>query len=133
MYYIFIVNVNCYSRKIENFANKLMFQAFDGDLIRRMPTFKTFRGDLIWRLDTKSAKSAKFNTPEILSHLFYPNLMICVKNIWLIEPNSSNQEHFLFIFPRGEVKCISHISEGECEGNIKSFLENRSLRKKVCA
>ena len=49
------------------------------------------------------------------------------------EPNSSNQEHFLVIFPGGEVKYILHIREGECEGNIKSFLENRSLGGKVCA
>ena len=47
--------------------------------------------------------------------------------------NSSNQEHFLCIFPGGEVKCILDIGEGECEGNIKSFLENRSLWEKVCA
>ena len=33
MYYIFIVNVNCYSTKIENFANELIYQAFDGDVI----------------------------------------------------------------------------------------------------
>ena len=26
-------------RKIENFANELMFQAFDGDLIWQIPTF----------------------------------------------------------------------------------------------
>ena len=51
----------------------------------------------------------------------------------MIEPNTSNQGHFLYIFPRGEVKCILHIGEGECEGNVKSFLENSSLRKKVCA
>ena len=30
------------------------------------------------------------------------------------------------------MKCILHIGEGECEGNIKSFLENRSLWEKVC-
>ena len=31
------------------------------------------------------------------------------------------------------MKCILHIREGECEGNIKPFLENRSLWEKVCA
>ena len=31
------------------------------------------------------------------------------------------------------MKCILHIGEGECEGNIKLFLENRSLWEKVCA
>ena len=49
------------------------------------------------------------------------------------EPNSSNQEHFLYIFSGGDVKCILHIGEGQCEGNIKSFLENRNLWEKVCA
>ena len=49
------------------------------------------------------------------------------------EPDSSNQEHFLYIFPGGEVKCNLHIEKGESERNIKSFLENRSLWKKVCA
>ena len=65
MYYVFIVNVNCYSTKIKNFANELIFQAF--------------RRDLILQLETKSAK---FNTPKILSHLFYPNLMIDVSMIY---------------------------------------------------
>lgn len=37
------------------------------------------------------------------------------------------------MFPGGEVKCILHIGEGECEGNIKSLLENRSLWAKFCA
>ena len=49
------------------------------------------------------------------------------------EPNSSNQEHSLYIFPGGEVKCILYVREGDYEGNIKSFLENRSLTEKVCA
>ena len=49
------------------------------------------------------------------------------------KPNSSNQEYFLCISPGGEVKCILHIREGECEGSIKSFLENRSLWEKVWA
>ena len=31
------------------------------------------------------------------------------------------------------MKCILHIGEGECKGNIKSLLENRSLWEKVCA
>ena len=31
------------------------------------------------------------------------------------------------------MKCILHIGEGDCEGNIKSFLESRSLWEKVCA
>ena len=38
MYYIFIINVDCYSTKIENFANEPIFQAFDGDSIWWMPT-----------------------------------------------------------------------------------------------
>ena len=37
------------------------------------------------------------------------------------------------MFSGGEVKCVLHIGEGECEGNIKSFLENRRLWEKVCA
>ena len=50
------------------------------------------------------------------------------------EFNSSNQKRFfLYIFTDREAKCILHIGEGECEGNIKSFLENRSLWEKVCA
>ena len=39
----------------------------------------------------------------------------------------------MYIFTDREAKCILHIGEGECEGNIKSFLENRSLWEKVCA
>ena len=31
------------------------------------------------------------------------------------------------MFSGAEVKCVLHIGEGECEGSIKSFLENRSL------
>ena len=31
------------------------------------------------------------------------------------------------------MKCILHIREGEYEGNIKPFLENKSLWEKVCA
>ena len=31
------------------------------------------------------------------------------------------------------MKCILHIGESECEGNIKSFLEDRSLWENVCA
>ena len=49
------------------------------------------------------------------------------------DPNSSDQEHFLFIFPSGEVKFILHIGEGECEGIIKSLLEKGSPWEKVCA
>ena len=49
------------------------------------------------------------------------------------EPNSSNQQHFLYIFPGGEVKCILGIREDECEGNMKPFLENRRLCGKICA
>ena len=37
------------------------------------------------------------------------------------------------MFPGGEVKCILHIGEGEFEGNMKSFLEDRSLWGKNCA
>ena len=49
------------------------------------------------------------------------------------DPNSSDQEHFLFIFPSGEVKFILHIRDSECEGIIKSLLEKGSLWEKVCA
>ena len=34
------------------------------------------------------------------------------------------------MFPGGEVKCILHIGEDEFEGNIKSFLEDRSMWEK---
>ena len=37
------------------------------------------------------------------------------------------------MFPGGEVKCILHIGEDEFEGNIKSFLEDRSMWEKNCA
>ena len=37
------------------------------------------------------------------------------------------------MFPGGEVKCILHIGEGEFEGNMKSFLEDRSMWGKNCA
>ena len=49
------------------------------------------------------------------------------------DPNSSDQEHFLFIFPSGEVKLILHIRDSECEGIIKSLLEKGSLWENVCA
>ena len=49
------------------------------------------------------------------------------------EPSSSNQLHFLYIFPGGEVKCILHIGEGECEGNIKSFFKKQKpVGKRLC-
>ena len=49
------------------------------------------------------------------------------------DPNSSDQEHFLFIFPSGEVKLILHIRDSECEGIIKSLLEKGSPWENVCA
>ena len=50
-----------------------------------------------------------------------------------MSPINQTSNIFLHIFPGREVKCLLHIGEGECEGNIKSFLEYRSLWEKVCA
>ena len=44
------------------------FQIFRRDLFSRMTTFQIFRGDLFSRMTPKSAKSAKFNPRENLSH-----------------------------------------------------------------
>ena len=41
--------------------------------------------------------------------------------VYYYEPNLSNQKHFLYIFPGGEVTCILHIGKSEFERNIKSF------------
>ena len=38
MYYISVINVNCYSTKVENFANERIFQGLDGDSIWWMLT-----------------------------------------------------------------------------------------------
>ena len=50
-----------------------------------------------------------------------------------MSPIRQTSNIFLHIFPGREVQCLLHIGEGECEGNMKSFLEYRSLWEKVCA
>ena len=44
MYYILVINVNCYSTKVENFANERIFQGLDGVQFGRCSLPKLFAG-----------------------------------------------------------------------------------------
>ena len=63
MYYIFIVNVICYSTKTENFANELTFLNFLQGL-------------------NLAVRHLSHKIPGISSHLLYPNIMIDVLIIY---------------------------------------------------